>query len=254
MSLKINKDDVKIESTDDIIADTPRTIEDKKFVESLANELQNNKEINEIFEKKEDDSNDNINNDNNKNSISYKQALTLKTLNPHVQKAKYAVRGAIVAKATQMSNDLKNGNIDTKKCGFKKIIFCNIGNPHAVGQIPLTYHRQVLACILCPMLMDDKIKIFPNDVKKRAKQMLSYTSNGSIGAYTHSMGMLQIRENVAKFIQNRDNVKSNANNIFLSAGASASIKLVFSCIITSKSDAVLVPIPQYPVKLSCVMN
>ena len=41
--------------------------------------------------------------------------------------------------------------------------------------------------------MTGKVKVFPDDVYSRAKKLLPYTANGSIGAYTNSMGMLQIR-------------------------------------------------------------
>ena len=36
----------------------------------------------------------------------------------------------------------------------KKIIYCNIGNPQALKQRPITYLRQVLALCECPELMD----------------------------------------------------------------------------------------------------
>ena len=35
--------------------------------------------------------------------------MTLDTLNPRVVEAKYAVRGALVARAAEIQNDLKNG-------------------------------------------------------------------------------------------------------------------------------------------------
>ena len=203
----------------------PTSPSDTKFINKLADEIKDESIDDQLF---------------------YKKALTSSTMNPYVQKARYAVRGEIVIEANKIKRDLKTGKLKADDCGYKKVVMCNIGNPQAVGQIPLTYHRQVLACVLCPSLMESNV--FPSDVTERAKALLSYTANGSIGAYTTSMGMFEIRENVAKFIENRDGngIKSDPNNIFLSAGASQSIKCVFSCLVTQKSDGILVPIPQYP--------
>ena len=30
-----------------------------------------------------------------------------------------------------------------EKLPFKKLIYCNIGNPQSLGQQPITFHRQV---------------------------------------------------------------------------------------------------------------
>ena len=113
-----------------------------------------------------------------------------------------------------------------------------------MGQSPLTFHRQVLATVLCPSLLRENI--FPEDVKTRAKKLLGGTANGSIGAYTTSQGMKNIRQTVASFIEKRDGIKSDPNEIFLFAGASQAIKCVFSCLISGPQDGILVPIPQYP--------
>ena len=67
--------------------------------------------------------------------------MTESSLNPHVLKAEYAVRGEIVARASEIQKELAAG----KKFPFDKVVMCNIGNPQALGQRPLTYLRQVLA-------------------------------------------------------------------------------------------------------------
>lgn len=63
---------------------------------------------------------------------------------------KYAVRGSVVAKADEMKKKLAAG----EKLPFKEIIPCNIGNPHAVRQKPITFYRNVLACCACPALCE----------------------------------------------------------------------------------------------------
>lgn len=45
------------------------------------------------------------------------------------------------------------------------------------------------------------------------------------GAYSDSAGVRVIREDVAKYIAERDNFPSSADNIFLSTGASDAIKV-----------------------------
>ncbi len=51
------------------------------------------------------------------------------------------MRGEIVKMAGEISKQLKEG----KEFPFKKVVMCNIGNPQALGQKPITFFRQVLA-------------------------------------------------------------------------------------------------------------
>ena len=67
--------------------------------------------------------------------------LSADNINPKVKEAQYAVRGEIVARAKEIENDLKKG----KKLPFDQVIYCNIGNPQQLGQVPITFFRQVLA-------------------------------------------------------------------------------------------------------------
>lgn len=67
--------------------------------------------------------------------------LTGDTISPHVMKAEYAVRGDIVVRAGEIGKELKKG----KKFPFTELVMCNIGNPQALGQKPITFYRQVLA-------------------------------------------------------------------------------------------------------------
>ena len=46
-----------------------------------------------------------------------------------------------------------------------------------------------------------------------------------LGSYTDSPGIEVIRRNVAKYIENRDGIPSNWENIMLCAGASDGIKV-----------------------------
>lgn len=72
------------------------------------------------------------------------------------------------------------------------------------------------------------------------------TLQGGIGAYTDSRGNSSIRGEVADFIAARDGHRPNPDHIFLTDGASVGVKMVLQAVIRDQDDAVLVPIPQYP--------
>ncbi|OAY64286.1 Glutamate--glyoxylate aminotransferase 2, partial [Ananas comosus] len=130
---------------------------------------------------------------------------------------------------------------------FLQIIFTNVGNPHALGQKPLTFPRQVVALCQAPFLLDDPNVglIFPADAIARAKHYLSMTSGG-LGAYSDSRGLPGIRKEVADFIGRRDGYPSDPELIFLTDGASKGVMQILNTIIRNGNDGILVPVPQYP--------
>ena len=81
---------------------------------------------------------------------------------------------------------------------------------------------------MCPDLIEQGV--FPNDVNERAKQILKGVKM-SLGCYTESQGIEFVRENVAAYIEQRDGYPSDKNNIFLTNGASTSVKVtaMFLC-------------------------
>ena len=107
--------------------------------------------------------------------------IQLKDLGKAVLETEYAVRGAIVARAQELERE------------GREIIYCNIGNPQALDQKPLTYGRQVLALCQYPALIDQAPQLFPSDVLATAKAILKGTKHG-VGAYSESKGVRFIRE------------------------------------------------------------
>ncbi|KAI8850840.1 pyridoxal phosphate-dependent transferase [Chytridium lagenaria] len=87
-------------------------------------------------------------------------------------------------------------------------------------------------------------KLFKGDAIERAKRYLGGV--GSTGAYSHSQGIPIIRQDVAKFIEARDGYPSNADHIFLTAGASPAVQLVLQTLIAHQNVGIMIPIPQYP--------
>lgn len=169
--------------------------------------------------------------------------MSLDTINPHVKDAQYAVRGELVIKADGYRQKLA-ANPDSLP--FKKIVACNIGNPHELGQKPLTFLRQVISLCHYPELMSNTAAAaaFPTDAIARAKSYLSKISG--TGAYTHSKGLSFIRDEVAAFIADRDGHKTDPENIFITDGASSGVKMLLQTLISSPTDGVMCPIPQYP--------
>ena len=177
------------------------------------------------------------------NSQSKENILNIDNISQKVRGAEYAVRGELVTIAGQMERDIEEG----KRTDFDKIVFCNIGNPQAVGQKPITFMRQVLSLVEYPeLLKNENINlVYPKDVIERAKEYLKETKFG-VGAYSNSQGFYFILKDVANFIEKRDGYKADHNNIFLSNGASEGIQMFLSTIIRNNKDGVLLPIPQYP--------
>ncbi|QRV84638.1 aminotransferase class I and II protein [Ceratobasidium sp. AG-Ba] len=169
--------------------------------------------------------------------------LTPNNINPAWKDVQYAVRGQIAIKAEEYRDRLKKGD---KSLPFDRVVNSNIGNPQQKGldQPPITFTRQVAALLEWPELMETGKGIFPADAIARAREL--YEEIGSIGAYSHSQGVPFIRENVAKFIEERDGYPSDPSQIFLTAGASAGVSLLISMLISSPKSGILIPIPQYP--------
>jgi len=160
-------------------------------------------------------------------------------INPRILEMEYAVRGPIPLRAAEMAR------------AGRKIIPCNIGNPQALGQKPLSYYRQVLSILENPGLLDIS-GVFPEEVRARAAGMLEASRTG-VGAYSESAGFRFIREDVARFIDQRDKggvdgdaPAADPDAIFLTDGASGGAVAVIEALICDGMDGVLVPVPQYP--------
>jgi len=179
-------------------------------------------------------------------------------VNPDILEMEYAVRGPIPLRGAELSRE------------GRRIIPCNIGNPQALGQQPISFSRQVLS------LVEDRSRIArerrlrtlfasaaapvglrendlqADDVLERAETILTRLPAG-MGAYTESKGPLFIREAIARFIDRRDlrdgaspGVPADPRSIFLTTGASEGVRFLLELLITDRSDGIMIPIPQYP--------
>ncbi len=136
------------------------------------------------------------------------------TLNQNIVEIEYAVRGPIPQRAAELTQQ------------GRKTIACNIGNPQALGQRPISFYRDVLSLLETPSrigreralnklraadprafkgLSDDD---FVSDyVLGLCDDILSKMPTGT-GAYTESKGPMFIREAIARYIDRRDGVTS----------------------------------------------
>ncbi|XP_062605972.1 alanine aminotransferase 1-like [Saccostrea cucullata] len=69
------------------------------------------------------------------------KALTMDAVNPNIRDMEYAVRGPIVARATELEKELAKG----ANKPFTSVMKANIGDCHATSQTPITFIRQVLS-------------------------------------------------------------------------------------------------------------
>jgi glutamate--glyoxylate aminotransferase len=161
--------------------------------------------------------------------------LSYDTLNENMKNCKYEVRGEIYLAA-----------VERTKVG-KEVIYTNVGNPHALGQVPLTFNRQVMALLLAPFLLENPTiaATFPSDVVQRAKTYLE-NIKGGVGAYSDSKGNPFIRQEIADFIRRQTGCPSDPDNIFMSNGASECARMILQAMIRGPTDGIMVPIPQYP--------
>jgi alanine transaminase len=157
------------------------------------------------------------------------------TLNPHLLKAEYAVRGPIVIRAQQLE---EQGH---------RIIYCNIGNTQALKQKPLSYIRQTLSLLEYAELLNkpDVLKHYPKDIVDRARMILQKHPHGT-GAYSQSAGIPFIRKAVADFISRRDGIPASRDHVILTDGASKGVQAAILAMLKNPNDGFMIPIPQYP--------
>merc|ERR1719183_332765 len=163
-------------------------------------------------------------------------------MNPKILDMEYAVRGKVILNSIAHAAALKRG----ESRPFPEVVICSAGNPHATGQKPLTFVRQVLSLCTCPSLLENKAlcDAMPADVVARAKKILGGCHG--MGAYSDSRGIEVVRESVKAYIENRDGYPTSVDDIYLTNGASEGVHTLLAMLVNDKTDGVMVPIPQYP--------
>ncbi|KAI9148181.1 LOW QUALITY PROTEIN: putative alanine aminotransferase [Paramyrothecium foliicola] len=186
--------------------------------------------------------------------------LNIDNVNPHVVRAKYAVRGELALKSEEYRAKLRKG--EGADLPFDQVISSNIGNPQQLGQKPITFYRQVLSLLENPKLLEHEDILlntldYKPDVVERARWLLKQV--GSVGAYSASAGNPAIKESIAKFLESmqpprkvfltstrRDGHPADPAHIYLSGGASSAVNTLLHVICAGSKTGILTPIPQYP--------
>ncbi|KAL2493354.1 Alanine aminotransferase 2 [Abeliophyllum distichum] len=177
--------------------------------------------------------------------------ITLDTINPKVLKCEYAVPRrnfypcSDVVCSQRLQQELKE---NPGSHPFDELLYCNIGNPHSLGQQPITFFREVLALCDHPAMLDraETRGYFSADAVKRAFQILDQFPGRATGAYSHTQGIKGLRDTIASGIEARDGYPADPNDIFLTDGASPAVHIIMQLLIRSEKDGILCPIPQYP--------
>ena len=177
-------------------------------------------------------------------------------VNRRILEMEYAVRGPIPQRAAEL-----------KQQG-RRIIPCNLGNPQALGQQPISFYREVLSLVEHPVRIERERRLktlfddgsldglerddFHSDyVLDLSERYLARMETG-MGAYSDSSGPQFIRAAVADYIDRRDGAdggrvpRSDPGQVFITNGASEAVRYVIDLLIDDESDGIMIPIPQYP--------
>lgn len=182
--------------------------------------------------------------------------LTEQSMSQNLRTMEYAVRGRVVIAADKINSVLQQSKEtqSTSDYPFDHIVYTNIGNPHGVGQLPLTWPRQVMALSDLPeeVGIDSEFatKMFPQDAIDRARIVKKALGGHGTGAYTHSQGPEIFRKEICAFIEQRDGLEKGSadpDTIFMTNGASSGIEMILNALIADSSCGVMIPIPQYPI-------
>ncbi len=160
-------------------------------------------------------------------------SVAISDIGKAVLETEYAVRGPMVARAQELE---RSG---------RRVIYCNIGNPQALGQAPLSWTRSLLALCEYPALVKQAPGVFKEDVIEAANAILTGSKHG-LGAYSESKGLKVVRDAVAAFIKRRDGIACNPDHLFLTDGASKGVQAALRLLIAGPEDGIMIPIPQYP--------
>jgi len=143
----------------------------------------------------------------------------------------YAVRGVLPTTAHKIEREMRQG----KKFPFDKILFCNIGNPIAVGHKPYTYIRKLLSGY-----WSGEYDHLPDDLQQFLR---STVGSHSSGAYSHHRGVPGFLKKAEQFLDNRDaqNKVSRSciakhTQVFLTDGASGGVTVLIELLIDSEAS------------------
>ncbi|KHJ30490.1 putative alanine aminotransferase [Erysiphe necator] len=178
--------------------------------------------------------------------------LATENINSHDKDVRFNFQGDFDSHPREYRAGLPNND---NFLPFNQNICANVGNPQKLGQKPITFFRQVLSLLQYPHLLENQDVLlnklgYKLDVLERAKILLK--AIGSLGAYTATNGIPQVRKSIAKFLEKRDGHPAEPADIYLSSGASSAMVNLLNVICDKPATGVLVPFPQFPLQTAMV--
>ncbi|XP_026462672.1 alanine aminotransferase 1-like [Ctenocephalides felis] len=171
-----------------------------------------------------------------------KKFITLDSINQNIVKAKFLC-GALFERADELQKELDEG----KTLCFDEIIKANTDDGQSMGQKPITYIRQVVAIATCPTLCCQPN--FPTDAKSQAMAIIRSTTSQSLGSFADFRGISVVRQHIAEYIEDRDGIPANVDDIFIVSGITSITDLLAS---SDKKKGIMIPYPQFPLHGSTI--
>ncbi|XP_065255638.1 alanine aminotransferase 2-like [Emys orbicularis] len=186
-----------------------------------------------------------------------RKVLTLDSVNPCVKGARLPTLGPLLERASEIQRQLAQspplvGAFCSLPQGeekpFREVIWCHSGDPHAAGQRPITFLRQVAAICAYPELLH--ADSMPRDAKQRASRILQELHSSSAGAYNMEYVTTAVPQRVARYLERRDGgIRCDPRNIVTCGGITTAIVDFLSLVVNEQDPrraGVLLPVPGHP--------
>ena len=71
----------------------------------------------------------------------------------------------------------------------------------------------------------------PEEIKDKINKILNEEKPNYVHGYMNNSGYLDVREEIAKHLENKHNIKLNFNNIVMTCGAAGGLNIIFKTIL-----------------------
>ncbi|XP_050795758.1 alanine aminotransferase 2-like [Gopherus flavomarginatus] len=173
-----------------------------------------------------------------------RKVLTLDSVNPCVKGTRLPTLAPLLERASEIQRQLAQG----EEKPFREVIWCHSGDPHAAGQRPITFLRQVAAICAYPELLH--ADSMPRDAKQRASRILQELHGSSAGACNMEYITTAVPQTVTHYLERRDGgIRCNPRNIITCGGITRAIVDFLSLVVNEQDPSragVLLLVPGHP--------
>ena len=176
------------------------------------------------------------------------KVLSLATINPLLLNVRYAVRGEIPIRASEIREDLL---VNPSAYNFSEIAELNIGNPQFFEFKKIEPTRHVMSRLLrkySPHInLTSSSKTLSPEIESEIDQLADeYFSVIGINDSLQNLSTGIPEKSVSRFITKRDGLESHSDLIFPGNGASQSIHTIMNLLIDSPNAGIMCSVPTYP--------